>query len=318
MPDIKALLFDLYGTLVIRQERQFLREIARYYLPVSHDPAMLSKLGTFGLDLIRKLMVTDLDTATLPDDVLALFPHTPSDTLEDLRQSFREALRIEARATRLIPGVKHMLAFFRARGHKIGVVSNASTLHKQPLFDFDLARFCDTALFSCDLGYAKPDPAIYHLACRHLDVAPEHALFVGDSYNMDVKTPLALGMQAIHISKSPRHSARITTVTELGLWALEPELRSFLDLLNAHPDCRRHHMRFDECALFPNHPDRQWLTYLCDGRRAGQAQTFRVQRALTTAAAADRPAECLEIAIDHERFRITPCVRPDAADDGEE
>lgn len=309
MPTIEALIFDLYGTLVIRQERQFLREINKYYLPVSTDPAMLSKLGEFGLELIRKLMVTDLDTHELPAHVLALFPHATSETLDDLRHSFRTALRTEASATRLIPGVKTLLAFFRKRGYKIGVVSNASTLHKQPILDFDLDRFIDVSLFSCDLGYAKPEPAMYLSACQRLDVAPEQVLFVGDSYNMDVKKPIELGMQAVHVSKAQRHPARVATVTELGLWQLEPELRSFVGLLNNHTEFRERRIQIGDCTLFPNHPDRNWLTYLCSGWRDGHAQDFFVQRAIPLSSA-PRPdkVDCgLELEIAAEVFRITPC-----------
>ncbi len=310
MHTIEALLFDLYGTLVIRQERQFLREVNKYYLPVSHQSAMLSKLGEFGLELIRKLMVTDLDTHKLPADLLAMFPHATSETLDDLRHSFRDALRLEASATRLIPGVKTLLAFFRKRGYKIGVVSNASTLHKQPLFDFDLDRFLDASIFSCDVGYAKPEPAMYLIACQRLNVAPEHVLFVGDSYNMDVKKPRDLGMQAMHVSKAQRYQHRLSHITELGLWRLEPELCSFIELFNRRPELRDRRIRIGDYSLFPHHPDRAWLTYLCSGTENEQPHDFYVQRAITLSSESEPVinTESFELVIANEVFRVTPCL----------
>jgi len=68
----------------------------------------------------------------------------------------------------------------RRRGLKLGVITN--TLPEdvvgwersplQPLFD--------VTVFSCAVGLAKPDPEIYRVACRALEVLPQHALFIGD------------------------------------------------------------------------------------------------------------------------------------------
>lgn len=307
---IQALIFDLYGTLVVRQERQFLREISKYYMPPSGDEAQLSKLGAFGLELMKQLMVMDLSTHELPDDMLAMFPHEATESLHDLKDHFRKALAREAKATKLISGVKTILAFFRQRGYKIGIVSNASTLHKLPLVNFDLERFIDVSIFSCDIGHAKPEPAIYLIACQRLNVAPEAVVFVGDSYNMDVKVPLKLGMQAIHVSKAHRHQHRIAHITEIGLWGLDPELCSFKDVLNTVPELCTHQISLDSFRLFPRHPDRNWITYLCSGVRAGQPQDFWLQRAIkgvSSGEAMETDTESIRISIAEEVFRLTPC-----------
>lgn len=307
--NIRALIFDLYGTLVVRQERQFLREISKYYIPPSDDEARLSKLGAFGLELMKQLMVTDLSTHELPEDVVTMFPHMATESLDDLRGNFRKALKMEARATKLIPGVKTILAFFRQREYKIGIVSNASTLHKQPLVDFDLERFVDASIFSCDIGHAKPEPAIYLIACQRLNVAPETVVFVGDSYHMDVKVPLELGMQAIHVSKAQRHQRRIAHITDIGLWSLEPELFAFQDVLNATLELRERQISLNSYTLFPRHPDREWITYLCSGSRDGQPQDFWLQRAVHGNSSGFSPgssSESIQLPISGEVFRLSP------------
>jgi putative hydrolase of the HAD superfamily len=309
---IKAILFDLYGTLVIRQERQFLRELSKYYLPPSDDAAALSKLGALGLKLINTLMVTDLSTHELPQEVLALFPHMSRETASELKQHFRQSLEMEALSTRLIPGVKTILAFFRQRGYKLGVISNASTMHKQPLFDFDLARFLDVSVFSCDIGYAKPAPEIYLNACQRLDVTPREVLFVGDSYNMDVKTPCELGMQAIHVSKSPRHQHRIAQITDMGLLLLEPRISHIYNHLNALSMFQEQQIVVHQIRLFPHHPDRQWLTYLCTGTRNGQHQDFLLQRAILVSSSPRIPQKThprdVWVEIDEETLRLSSCL----------
>ena len=50
--------------------------------------------------------------------------------------------------------------------------------------------------FSCELGLAKPDPAIYTFTCDQLDVLPEDALFLDDK-QVNVEAARRLGLRAI-------------------------------------------------------------------------------------------------------------------------
>ncbi|MDE0965358.1 MAG: HAD-IA family hydrolase [Candidatus Latescibacteria bacterium] len=51
--------------------------------------------------------------------------------------------------------------------------------------------------FFCDVGFMKPEPAIYHLACEHLQVSPTETLFVGDGGSDEFQGAAAVGMQPI-------------------------------------------------------------------------------------------------------------------------
>ena len=202
---IEALLFDLYGTLMSTHERQFLKQVSQYHIRQVREGRTVSKLGRRVLHVKQQLMTTDLSTQALPDDVLSMFSLAPDEQFADIERDFRNALFTEAKATHVFSGVTTILSFFKQRGYAIGVVSNVSTYHKEPFFRFGLDDFVDVVAFSCDLGVAKPDPAIYLTACHQLGVRPEHVVCVGDSYNMDVKAPLSLGMKAIHVSPSGRY-----------------------------------------------------------------------------------------------------------------
>jgi hypothetical protein len=189
-------------------------------------------------------------------------------------------LSAETRSTKLLQGVKRILAFFHAQGYALGLVSNASTYHKQPLYDFDLARFFDTIVFSCDVGYAKPHPEIYLLACRELGAPPEDVLFVGNSYNMDVATPVQLGMQALHVSKSARYTHHIDTISALGLFVLETPFYDIPHRINTTPELREHQIILNSFMLMTNYHDRCCLTYICSGSQAGVPRDFFLQRFL--------------------------------------
>jgi len=46
--------------------------------------------------------------------------------------------------------------------------------------DRRLERWFDVVIVSCEVGAAKPDPAIFEMCLSQLGVRPRHALFVDD------------------------------------------------------------------------------------------------------------------------------------------
>ena len=49
------------------------------------------------------------------------------------------------------------------------------------------------------VGLEKPDPRIFHLALRALDVEPSQAVYVGDTVKFDVNGALAAGLHPVHV-----------------------------------------------------------------------------------------------------------------------
>ena len=89
-----------------------------------------------------------------------------------------------------------------------------------------LAERLDTAVFSSEVGLRKPHPEIFRRALEALQVAPERALFVGDSRNADIRGAQALGMrtaQALWFRADPDDGEP------------EPDFEAFtpMDVLNA-------------------------------------------------------------------------------------
>ena len=58
----------------------------------------------------------------------------------------------------------------------------------------------DAAIFSCDVGAAKPDAGIYLAACETLGVAPAECLFVGDGGSDELRGAAALGMVPVQMT----------------------------------------------------------------------------------------------------------------------
>ena len=288
---IKAILFDLYGTLISGQERHFLKQVSHYHIRQLLEGRTVSKLGTLVLNLKQKLMTTDLSTQAIPHELLSMFFLSPDEQLSDIEREFRNALLTESQATHLFSGVKTILSFFKRRGYAIGVVSNVSTYHKEPFFRLGLDRFVDVVVFSCDIGYAKPHPEMYLNACKQLEVKPDEVVFVGDSYNMDVKMPLSLGMKAIHISKSRRYRHTIDNITEMGLMILDDDIYNIKHLINDTKPVADRKVILQTFTLLEDQDDQESITYSCSGSHYGEEQKFYLKRYLDPSSLYSRQAE---------------------------
>lgn len=83
---------------------------------------------------------------------------------------------------------------------KTGLLSNAWMGTREVLRDrYQCLDAFDVALFSYEVGIAKPDPRIYTHLLALMDVAPENAVFV-DDFIMNVNAARELGMHSIHFT----------------------------------------------------------------------------------------------------------------------
>jgi HAD superfamily hydrolase (TIGR01509 family) len=86
-----------------------------------------------------------------------------------------------------------------ARRVKLGIITNGSGETQR--LKFHAAGLAEVIPLhhlwvSGELGNAKPDPAIFLLACRALAESPEHCLFIGDQEQDDQAGAAAAGMRA--------------------------------------------------------------------------------------------------------------------------
>jgi putative hydrolase of the HAD superfamily len=84
----------------------------------------------------------------------------------------------------------------RRMGVKIGVISNCAPEEVAAWSTSALPACCDDAVFSCQVGCAKPGADIYRLACRRLGVVPNDAIFVGDGGSDELEGAAGVGMAA--------------------------------------------------------------------------------------------------------------------------
>jgi putative hydrolase of the HAD superfamily len=87
----------------------------------------------------------------------------------------------------------------RGRDVVVAVCSNWDWDLDRALTGTGLADLVDHQVTSARAGVRKPHPHIYEHTLARCGVAPQDALFVGDSLNCDVEGPLNVGIRATHV-----------------------------------------------------------------------------------------------------------------------
>ena len=105
--------------------------------------------------------------------------------------------RFRVMLTQMDPEIVETVRYLKGKGLKIGLISNADVgdcLHwkESPVYPY-----FDDAVWSCDVGLVKPDPAIYRLSLKRLGVEPGEALFVGDGGSDELRGAREVGMATV-------------------------------------------------------------------------------------------------------------------------
>jgi len=89
------------------------------------------------------------------------------------------------------------LQSLKENGKKLGLVSNADYLEIDSWADSPLAPLFESTIFSCQVGFVKPQPEIYKLCLNELEVSPGDSVFVGDGGSNELIGAREMGMTTI-------------------------------------------------------------------------------------------------------------------------
>ncbi len=97
------------------------------------------------------------------------------------------------------PEAASTLRSLRESGIAVGVCSNWGWELDAYLHEVGLLGLVDSTITSARAGSRKPHPGIYACSTAALGIDPTRVVFVGDSWEPDVRGPRRFGMTAVHV-----------------------------------------------------------------------------------------------------------------------
>ncbi len=208
MSDIRAVLLDLGGVFYLPDHEHMLRALDRLEVAMERD--RLDEAHYRGVAAIRHDPSDNHWHAY--NRAYARECGVNDDGLDTALTVLLEEFGRGDVWTRVIPGARVALQELSDLGLALAVVSNADgTVEAQLLADgicqvgpgpgVPVATVLDSAIVSI----SKPDPAIFQLALEAVGVDAAHAVFVGDTPNVDVKGAHAAGVAPILVDPYDLH-----------------------------------------------------------------------------------------------------------------
>jgi HAD superfamily hydrolase (TIGR01509 family) len=220
--DLDAVLFDAGGTL-IRLDYAFMRTCAG----AAHltDAALARGEAAVRREIDRRAAQTGGPRDRDADRVAGYF-HAVLECAGLERaaaEAVAPALAAEHARSNLwrvpMAGAAQALAALRARGFRVGVVSNADGRVAALLEAAGLADHLETIVDSHLEGVEKPDPEIFRRALGRLAIPAARTAYVGDIFAIDVLGARAAGLAPILIDETGGYAdvacARIAALAEL-------------------------------------------------------------------------------------------------------
>lgn len=125
----------------------------------------------------------------------------------------------------LYPGALDLLRELKARGMKLGLVTNGmSETHHEKIALLQISEYFDALFLADEVGMVKPDPLLFAHACRKLESSPSVSAMVGDRYDRDMSGAIEAGLYSIWVNVRGEHlphgavppDAIVGTIGEVG------------------------------------------------------------------------------------------------------
>jgi putative hydrolase of the HAD superfamily len=187
--EIRAVVFDLFGTLIDDSP------------PAEYGTFLAETAAALGTDPERFHKLWDVhDVARYTGPIEECFEAICAELgVADYGPAL--ALRLERLRDLLVPrpDAVETLHELRARGFRLGMISNASSELSGLWAGSAFEPLFDAVLFSADERMMKPDPRLYARMAELLGVAAEECLFVGDGAYRELQGAAGAGMTPILI-----------------------------------------------------------------------------------------------------------------------
>lgn len=250
MPDIKAIGFDLFNTLITVEPDTLVQAMKR----------MIKSLGNNGLSIDESSYIKGYRNAALKfvaearesgiethnsiwishvfkENGISIPPEDEriADAIDQYFSAFYEKVH-------LVPDTIETLAILKKK-YPLGLLSNFThaPAAKEILNRTGLASCFDTILISGELGYRKPHPSVFDELARKLEIEKQNILFTGDDPEPDINGSHKAGLQPVWFTYIRENNVPVIKGT-IQSEPIDPQIdvprasswKEFINILNNH------------------------------------------------------------------------------------
>jgi HAD superfamily hydrolase (TIGR01549 family) len=175
----KSIIFDLYNTLLYTEYK------AKPYLNLFRTLGLTKEEMNFWRD---KVMSENFSFEELKEEI------RPGSNVYTTQYEYD--VKEENESTHLFDDTEFVLNELSKR-YDLYLISNIATPYKECFYNLGLDRWIKDPIFSCDVGYSKPDPNIYKIVIERSGLQPGQLLMIGDSVRSDYEGALNCGIKSI-------------------------------------------------------------------------------------------------------------------------
>jgi putative hydrolase of the HAD superfamily len=192
LQEYRVVIFDLFHTLTSADVLRLPGKGTSEILGVSRE-AWNEQLLRFSDDRLRG-KITD------PFMIIARMARAIDRTISD--ETIREAVenrinRFRRALMNIEDSTRVTLRELRRVGKSLGLISNADVNEIAGWDDSPLKPYFDCVVFSCRVGYVKPERQIYERALKEFGVEARHILYVGDGGSDELRGAKDMGMNTV-------------------------------------------------------------------------------------------------------------------------
>ncbi|SHJ09198.1 putative hydrolase of the HAD superfamily [Clostridium cavendishii DSM 21758] len=190
--NINVIFFDLFFTLVtpryndLRNENDVLKITKEEWEIYAEDKDLYEKRAT-GKEKVNMKIIEDI----IKKMKIEISDIDKNEILTLREERFKQCL------LEISPVVIEALSKLKRNGKRLCLISNADVIDVRYWDKSPLYNLFDDAIFSCEVGYLKPQIEIYNIALNRMRVKSEECIFIGDGGSDELKSAKELGMKTI-------------------------------------------------------------------------------------------------------------------------